>query len=109
MKIITANTRWDVDQLTETLKQNLNRLFKEARQTDIEFDIYRDIDNNIIIDKPGMYDGYLFKINAQGNKLYISKSEHYVDDVNLLTLQSIIETLQMETKDGEYIIYISGE
>jgi hypothetical protein len=28
---------------------------------------------------------------VQGNKLYIAKSEHYVDDINAITLQSILD------------------
>ncbi len=108
MKIITANRPWDIHKLTETLKNELNPLFKEHRHTDIDFNITQQ-GNIIIIDQPVYYDDYLFKITVEGNKLYVAKSEHYVDDINFITLQSIIDTLQMDNKDGVDIIYISGE
>jgi hypothetical protein len=81
MKIITANRPWDIDQLTETLQQKLNPMFMQARQTDIEFNIVKE-GNTIEINQPEYYDGDLFKITVQGNKLYVAKSEHYVDDIN---------------------------
>ncbi|QKJ29154.1 hypothetical protein HQ865_05105 [Mucilaginibacter mali] len=108
MKIITANRPWNIDKLFETLQSKLNPIFMEARQMDIQFDIERSGDD-IKIGNPQYYDGYLFKITVQGNKLYIAKSEHYVDDVNQITLQSILETLQMDSLDGADITYISGE
>lgn len=108
MKIITANRPWNTDKLLETLQTKLNPLFMEARQMDMQFDIERKGDD-IEIGNAEYYDGYLFKITVQGNKLYIAKSEHYVDDVNQVTLQSILETLQMDSLDGADITYISGE
>ena len=108
MKIITATAAWDIDRLYILLKQQLNQLFKEHRQSELIFDIEKN-GNSIIISKPGLYDGYLFKITVEGNELHMAKSEHYVDDVNQLTLQSILETLQMTRIEGSDIIYISGE
>lgn len=108
MKIITARTNWDIQQLAEILKDKLNPLFKEQRQTDIHFNIIQDGDT-IEINQPELYDGYLFRITAKGNELYVAKSEHYVDDINFITIMSIMETLQMEHVDGADIIYISGE
>lgn len=108
MKIITARSNWDIHQLFETLKDKLNPLFKEQRQTDIHFNVIEEGDT-IEINQPELYDGYLFRITAKGNELYVAKSEHYVDDINLITIMSIIETLQMEHVGGADIIYISGE
>ncbi|MES2269233.1 MAG: hypothetical protein V4520_20885 [Bacteroidota bacterium] len=108
MKIITANRPWDTDQLTQTLQQKVNPLFMEARQMDMQFNIVKDGDT-IEISQPDYYEGYLFSIKVQGNKLYIAKSEHYVDDVNQITLQSILETLQMDSLGGADIVYIRGE
>jgi hypothetical protein len=108
MKIITANRPWDIDQLTEVLQQKLNPAFMQARQTDIEFNVIKNGDT-IEINQPDYYEGYLFRITVQGNKLYVAKSEHYVDDVNQITLQSILETLQMDNLNGADIRYISGE
>lgn len=108
MKIITANRPWNIDKLLHSLQTKLNPLFMEARQTDIQFNIVKDNDA-IEIGNAEYYDGYLFRITVQGNKLYVAKSEHYVDDVNQVTLQSILETLQMDSLDGADIAYISGE
>ena len=108
MKIITANRPWDIQLLTNTLQNKLNPAFQKSRQVDIEFNIKQD-SNVIEIDQPEYYEGYLFRIEAQGNKLYISKSEHYVDDINFITLQHIIDNLRMVKEDGADIVYISGE
>ena len=108
MKIITANRRWNIDELFKTLLQNVNPLFKQIKQQDIHFNVFKE-GNIIEINQPDLYDGYLFKLTVEGNKLNIAKSEHYVDDVNWLTLQNILETLQMGTQDGADIVYISGE
>ena len=108
MKIITADKFWNIDELTRVLQEKLNPLFKRHRQVDIDFNIVKDRDT-IEINQPALYDGYLFRITVKGNELHVAKSEHYVDDINFITLQSIIETLQMENKEGADIIYISGE
>lgn len=108
MKIITAKTNWDIDQLADILNNRLNVLFKQQRQTEIDFNIISD-GNTIEINQPEWYEGYLFRITAKGNELHVAKSEHYVDDINFITLQSIIETLQMEHREGADIVYISGE
>lgn len=108
MKTITTTENWNIDQLYQVLNLKLNVLFKEARQMDIDFNIIKDGDT-IEINQPEYYDGYLFKLTAKGNELYVDKSEHYVDDVNQLTLQSILETLQMDAKAGADIANISGE
>jgi hypothetical protein len=108
MKIITANRRWNIDELFKTLLQNINPLFKKIKQEDIHFNVIKEGDT-IEINQPDLYEGYLFRLTAEGNKLNIAKSEHYVDDVNWLTLENILETLQMGIEDGADIVYISGE
>src|SRR5476651_2645862 len=99
MKIITAATNWDLHQLAQTLQTKLNPLFREARLTDIAFDVVEN-DAAVEIIQSELYEGYLFRITAEGNQLHVAKSEHYVDDVNLLTLMSILETLQMDSMAG---------
>lgn len=108
MKIITADIPWNIDELDRVLKEKLNPLFQQHRQIAIDFNIVKEGDTIEII-QPALYDGYLFRITAKGNELYVAKSEHYVDDINFITLQSIIETLQMEHQEGADIVYISGE
>jgi len=108
MKIITASSNWNTDQIYNVLKSNLNAKFKEARHMDIDFNIIKDGDT-VEINQPEYYEGYLFRLTPQGKELHVAKSEHYVDDVNQLTLQSIIETLQMAEEEGADIVSISGE
>jgi len=109
MKIITANARWNIDELFKTLLQNINPLFVKLRQeSGIHFNVIKEGDT-IEINQPEFYEGYLFRLTAQGNDLHIAKSEHYVDDINLITLQSIIDNLRMDNQDGADIVYISGE
>ena len=47
----------------------------------------------IEIHQPEFYEGFLFRIEPKGTKLHITRSEHYVDDVNSLTLESILNSL----------------
>ena len=109
MKIITANTRWNIDELFKTLLQNINPLFVKLRQeSGIHFNVIKEGDT-IEINQPEFYEGYLFRLTAQGTELHIAKSEHYVDDINLITLQSIIDNLRMDKQDGADIVNISGE
>jgi hypothetical protein len=108
MKIITANTSWNIDELFKTLLQNINPMFKKMRQEEIHFNVIKEGDT-IEINQPELYDGYLFRLTVQGTELHVAKSEHYVDDINAITLQSIIDNLQMANQDGADIVYISGE
>jgi hypothetical protein len=93
MKIITFHNRIDADELFSCLQQHLNPLFKEQRQSDIIFDIYRSGDT-IEITHPQLYpNDILYKIVINGSNLNITRSENYVDDVNSLTLESIMHRL----------------
>jgi hypothetical protein len=93
MKIITLHTRINTDQLLNYLLQKLNPLFKEQRQADIDFTIKKN-NEAIEITQPELYgDEILFNIEIKGSELWITRSEHYVDDVNSLTVESILNDL----------------
>src|ERR1700712_1004460 len=92
MKIITLHKPINIDSLFNHLKENLNAIFHEQRQSDIDFIIERR-DNAIEISQPAYYFEVLFKIVVNGPELQITRSEHYVDDVNCLTLESILNSL----------------
>jgi hypothetical protein len=93
MKIITLHNRVKIDDLFHHLQSQLNTLFKEQRQADIDFKIEM-IGDTIEISQPEMYPGdILYKIEIDGAKLNITRSEHYVDDVNSLTVESILNDL----------------
>lgn len=93
MKIINTTKPILVDDLYEYLKANLNKQFQEHRNEEIKFDLVKD-SQTIDIQKPDLYDGFLFRLTATGsNTLEVAKSEHYVDDVNVLTLESVLDGL----------------
>ena len=93
MKIITLHNRIEIDELLNHLQQQLNKLFKQQRQSDIDFKIEK-AGNAIKISQPELYPGdILYHIEVDGSHLNITRSEHYVDDVNSLTVESILNEL----------------
>jgi hypothetical protein len=92
MKIITLHTPVDINELHNLLQQKLNPLFHERRQSDIDFTVERKNDA-IEIYGPEIYEGFLFNLTLHGTELWITRSEHYVDDVNSLTVESILNDL----------------
>lgn len=92
MKIITLHSAIHIDELYNLLQQKLNQFFHERRQSNINFIIERKGDT-IEISQPEMYEGFLFSIVVNGTQLQITRSEHYVNDVNSLTIESILNHL----------------
>ena len=92
MKILKIHKTITPDGLLQLLGQMLNPLFSKQRPTEISF-ISENIDGAIEITAPGFYDGFLFRIKIKGKELYITRSEHYVDDVNSLTVESILNEI----------------
>ncbi|MCD8742608.1 hypothetical protein LT679_18500 [Mucilaginibacter roseus] len=93
MKIINTTKPVLIDDLYQYLKAKLNAQFANHRKTDIDFELLMD-GQSIIIQKPGLYKGFLFKLTPTGSHtLEVAKSEHYVDDVNVLTLESVLDEL----------------
>jgi hypothetical protein len=96
MKIIHTKGPVNVDELSSFLQQDLNRLFEERRQETIKFDIEPN-NQGIQVTCPTLYESFLFDIQAvNDNEIHIVKSEHYTDDVNVLTLEDIINNLLMK-------------
>ena len=98
MKIITLHTPIVADELLEHLRSRLNPLFREQRQEDINFIIEKN-DNAVEISYPPLYEGVLFKLEVKGSELHITRNEHYVDDVNSLTVESILNSLFEDLSD----------
>ena len=92
MKIITLHKPIQISEVHYLLQQKLNLLFHERRQSDIDFIIEQKGDA-VEISQPAIYEGFLFSIAINGTELWITRSEHYVDDVNSLTLESILNDL----------------
>lgn len=105
MKIINTTRPVSVHELKEFLDEKLNPLFKKQRQLDLEFDI-EELGDTVEIQKVALYDGFLFKIEIHGNQIHVIKSEHYTDDVNVLTLEDIMNNLFMKFPGRGEINYI---
>ena len=93
MKIITLHKKIDTDELFELIHKQLNPLFREQRKTNLTFNV--EILGNVIkITEPDLYPGdILYCIEVKGDELHITRCEHYVDDVNSLTIESILNDL----------------
>lgn len=98
MKVITLHTPIIADELLEHLRSRLNTYFRKQRQVDFDFKIEKN-GNAIEISQPEMYEGILFKLEPKGTELYITRNEHYVDDVNSLTIESILNSLFEDLTD----------
>jgi len=99
MKVITLHRRVTTDELLSYLQQKINPLFKEQRQIDNVLQIFK-ADETITISMPELYDGALFEIAVNGSELWITRNEHYVDDVNSLALESILNSLFDDLSKG---------
>jgi len=93
MKVITLHKRIKTDELFDLIQRQLNSLFHEQRKTDLNFTTT--CSGNIIeITQPELYPGdILYHIEVQQDELHITRNEHYVDDVNSLTVESILNDL----------------
>ena len=100
MKIITLHKPVNIDELFTHINERLNPLFKEQRQSDITFTIIN-TPAGIEISQPDLYDGVLFTIAVQNDELWITRNEHYVDDVNNITIESILNSLFDEVSGSE--------
>ena len=105
MKIITLHKPISIIDLYEHLRENLNPVFQKQRQSDIIFLVERR-GNTIEILQPELYEGILFRIELDDDELRINRSEHYVDDVNSLTLESVLNQLfeDVSGKDGTNLV-----
>ena len=98
MKVITLHQRVTTDELLSHLQQKLNPLFKEQRQVDNVLQIFK-ADDAVNIAMPELYEGALFQIAVNGSELWITRNEHYVDDVNSLAIESILNSLFEDLTD----------
>ena len=98
MKVITLHNRIGIEELFSHLQQKLNPLFKEQRQTDIDLQIFQ-ADDSVEIAIPQLYECALFQIAINVAELWITRSEHYVDDMNSLAIESILNQLFDDLSD----------
>ena len=106
MKIVTLHTRVKIDDLLSHIQQHLTPLFKQQRQFDVDFKVEK-VNNAIEISQHELYpEDILYKIEVNGANLNITRCEHYVDDVNSLTVESILNDLfkRVAGKNGTDLI-----
>jgi len=108
MKILNIHKTITSAQLLQLLQEKLNPLFREQKQEAIDF-ITEDKGGTIEISQPDIYEGFLFRIEIRGEELLITRSEHYVDDVNSLTIESILNELFAElAENGKVTLVLEG-
>ena len=108
MKILNIHKTITSAQLLQLLQEKLNPLFREQKQEAINF-ITEDKEGTIEISQPDIYEGFLFRIEIRGEELLITRSEHYVDDVNSLTIESILNELFAElAENGKVTLVLEG-
>ncbi|WP_345950328.1 MULTISPECIES: hypothetical protein [unclassified Mucilaginibacter] len=96
MKIIHTKGPVNAEELKDFLQQELGPLFKKQRHADIDF-VFILTGNGVQIAQPDLYEDFLFKIEiVNDQELHVTKSEHYTDDVNVLTLEDILNNLFMD-------------
>ncbi len=100
MKVITLHNRITTDELLSYLQKKLNPLFKEQRQVDNVLQIFK-ADETVTITLPELYEGPLFEIAVNGSELWITRNEHYVNDVNSLAIESILNNLFDDLSAGQ--------
>lgn len=93
MKIIDLHKTINIHELYEWIARNLNSRFHDQKQSGINF-ITELKYGAIEITQPELYgDDVLFHLEADGPRLNITRSEHYVDDINSITVESILNSL----------------
>ena len=93
MKTITLHKPLNIDSIYNHLSQNLNPVFNKHKPTSYKYTVEK-VGNAIEITQPELYPGdVLYHIELENDKLNITRSEHYVDDVNSLTLESAMNEL----------------
>lgn len=108
MKIINTTRPVMTNELRQFLDEKLNPLFHKQRQISLSFNIREDADA-VEIYNTELYDGFVFRIELHGNQMHVIKSEHYTDDVNVLTIEDILNNLFMEFPGRDKIKYIGEE
>lgn len=105
MKIIDIHKFITADYLLNYLQQKLNPQFQRQRQSEISFTI-ENTGKAIEIKLPELYEDFLFHIEIKGTELLITRGADYIDDVNALTVESILYVLFGELSGEEGITFV---
>jgi hypothetical protein len=106
MKIISTDTPVNANEYADFLRTKIPSLFKERRKIELTFDIINTNDS-IEIQNTEFYDGFVFRLEFKDRQIDVIKSEHYTDDVNVLTLEDILNSLYMEFPGRDNIAQIA--
>ena len=91
MKIITLHNPVNPAALRNYIRDNLDKRFAEQRQVNMHFEVSGE-GNVIEVSEPEQY-GFLYKMELKGSEMDMTRSEHWTDDVNSLTVESILNEL----------------
>jgi len=105
MKILNIHKTVTADELLRLIRQKLNPLFKEQRQVEILFTA-ENRDGAVEVSQPDLYEGFLFRIEIKGTQLLITRSADYIDDVNALTVESILNALFAELAGKSGVTFV---
>lgn len=92
MKIITLHTRVNASELRDHIRRRLEPMFRVHRHIDVRFEV-KGSGNIIEIFQPDLDKDFQYRIEVKGPELHIKRSEHYIDDVDSLTVESILNDL----------------
>jgi hypothetical protein len=92
MKIIDIHSKITTDEVFVLLQQKLNQQFQQQRRITLSFNIEHRR-SFIEINQPDLYEGFLFRIEVKDTKLCITRTADYINDVNALTIESILNIL----------------
>ncbi len=77
-------------ELFELFKEHVPERFSDKIKKELQLTITETAEG-IEIGIPEFYETYLYKIKVVGSEVHAAKSEHYIDDVNNLALEDIID------------------
>lgn len=109
MKIIHTKSPVKAEELRTFLENELPPLFKKQRHADIDF-VFTQTPDGVEISQPNLYEDFLFRIVLiNDTEMHVTKSEHYTDDVNVLTMEDILNNLYMKFPGRDNIDNIGEE
>jgi hypothetical protein len=108
MKILNIHKTITPVELLNVLREKLNPLFSQQRNEDIKFTC--EIKDGVIeISQPELYEKLLFSITIKGQELLITRTADYIDDVNALTIESILnEIFAGLAAEGKVTLVLEG-
>ncbi len=109
MKIIHTKEPVAAADIKQFLERELPPQFKLQRHSDIDL-TFTESPTGLQISQPDLYEDWLFTIElVSPEEIHITKSEHYTDDVNVLTLEDIMNNLFLTFPGRQNIDQIAEE